>query len=196
MLKNRIRTKELDYLKLNSQGFEGSLKNQVMAENEGGKEMSSVETEPQTRRIMLGSVLQISWTAMLLRMMHCWPNRRSKPQWRQRHMRKKRLSDQITIQKKLRLLDQLEPENQQLWDELSSVTEESEVGAPRACCEHRLVVSGSTAQDLASWKANATGRRHRWPRSSRMLPLPSQKRQWLLAIWGKTWPWTRRLTEP
>ena len=48
MFRNWRRAKEIDYLKLNSQGFEGSLKNQAMVESDGGKEMSA-ETEPQTK---------------------------------------------------------------------------------------------------------------------------------------------------
>ena len=41
---------------------------------------------------------------------------------------KKRLSDQIRLQKKMRLLEQLEREYRRLWDELTSVTEESDAG--------------------------------------------------------------------
>ena len=49
MFRNRRHSKEIDHHKLNSRGFEGILKNEAMAGNEGGKEMSNVEMEPQMK---------------------------------------------------------------------------------------------------------------------------------------------------
>ena len=71
---------------------------------------------------------------------------------------KKRLSDQIRIQKKLRMLDQLERENRRLRDELSSVTEESE--AARTAESVLRAPSGGARQHCSgSGKKNKEGTR-------------------------------------
>ena len=133
MFRNWRWTKEIDYLELNSQGFEGSLKNQAMAENDGGKEMSSVETEPQTNinavsetdHAGISAPNQLDGDAVEEDTLSAEQEIDNRMEAAARE--KKRLSYQIRIQKKLRLLDQLERENQRLQDELSSVTEESDI---------------------------------------------------------------------
>ena len=99
---------------------------------------------------------------------------------------KKRLSDQIRIQKKLRMLDQLERENRRLRDELSSVTEESE--AARTAESVLRALSGGAQQHCSgSGKLRQKSERNRKKRRSRpsrsVRIVRNQNGLWRLVIW-------------
>ena len=133
--RSRRETKSIDYSRLNSLGLEGSIKQQAMTgkggENDGilsketlpETEVTGDGTDPTEAGAMASEAEKQDGTDyddVLI------SEKEIDAKMQAAEQEKKRLSDQIRIQKKLRMLDQLERENRRLRDELSSVTEESE----------------------------------------------------------------------
>ena len=130
--RSRRETKSIDYSRL---GLEGSIKQQAMTMKDGENDgILSKETLPETE--VTGDGTDPTEAGAMAREAEkqdgtddddvLISEKEIDAKMQAAEQEKKRLSDQIRIQKKLRMLDKLERENRRLRDELSSVTQESE----------------------------------------------------------------------